>query len=296
MSLNHKQVQMIEADVKNAGLMISVLHQELVDHICCEVEALIDDGKDFQEAYAIVIKHANIKMLQSIENNTMMLIDKKYAQMKIFTKISGNISLVLIALGTIMKIYALSGANIFLVIGFAILCMAFIPMLIYTSLPDNMKNKRLLFKISALIGCAAFAGGILFRVMNWPGSNILIIVAYLIILIISMPALLYDISKNTFDVTGRRINTFGVLSLMVFILSTMFKMFHLPGAMILMIMGAVMLVSITLPAITYLEYKKSGVITGRYIFIIILTFYVITMSLLMSYQLSPVIQDVISTR
>ena len=278
MSLNGKQVSIIESDIKNAGLIISVLQEELIDHVCCEVEALMTGGKDFTEAYAIVKINVNLGTLQSIEKNTLLLIDKKYALMKTFMKISSNISLVFIAIGTLMKIYGLEGANIILVLGFAVLCIVFIPSLIYSFRKEHVN--KFLFKISALTGSIAFACGILFKVMSWTGANILLIISYFLILAISLPALLIDISKNSPDDTTRRLNTFGVLSLMVFVLSTMFKMFQLPGALILMITGAVMLVSIYLPAITYREFKKSGIITGRFIFLIILSIYVLTMSML----------------
>jgi hypothetical protein len=291
MALNEKEVSLIEADVKNAGLIISVLQEELVDHVCCEVETLMSGGKDFTEAYTIVKNKVNIGTLQSIEKNTFLLIDKKYALMKLFMKISANISLAFIAIGTLLKIYGLLGANIILVAGFAILCVVFIPSLIYSFRKDHVN--KFLFKISALTGSIAFACGILFKAMYWTGGNMLLVLAYALFLLVSLPALLIDISKHSQNDTTKGLDIFGVISLMIFVLSTMLKMFHLPGALIFMILGTVSLVSIYLPVITYREFKKSGIISGRFIFMIILSIYVLTISMLMSFQ-APAIQNIIS--
>ena len=80
--LNSKHIRLIEADVENARITINNLSQELVDHICCEVESLMSSGKSFEEAYTIIKEQAGIKVLQQIQENTLYLIDKKYKTMK----------------------------------------------------------------------------------------------------------------------------------------------------------------------------------------------------------------------
>ena len=48
--LDSRHIRQIEEDVENARITINNLSQELVDHICCEVESLMSKGKSFDEA------------------------------------------------------------------------------------------------------------------------------------------------------------------------------------------------------------------------------------------------------
>ena len=56
-SLDKSQIELIESDVESARIILETLSQELVDHICCEVENEMEkNGKTFEEAYALIKK------------------------------------------------------------------------------------------------------------------------------------------------------------------------------------------------------------------------------------------------
>ena len=127
-SLNENQIKLIEADVETARITLVNLSDELVDHICCEVERLMEmKGKSFDEAYKEIKKQTGTHVLQKIQQNTLYLIDKNYKLMKNTMKITGNVSLSLIAFGTIFKIMYWPGATMLLVVGFVLLCFLFFP-------------------------------------------------------------------------------------------------------------------------------------------------------------------------
>lgn len=50
--LNEKQVQRIETDLKDEGVEMRTLLEDLVDHLCSSIEAQMDAGLDFDTAYA----------------------------------------------------------------------------------------------------------------------------------------------------------------------------------------------------------------------------------------------------
>jgi hypothetical protein len=285
-TLSKCQVQQIADDVENARITFSHLADDLIDHICCEVESEMYEGKSFDEAYELVKQQVGIKTLQKIQENTQYLIDKNYRIMKMTMKITGNVSLALLALATLMKILHLSGASILLLLGFVILGLVFFPSAIYTNYRDLEGRKSLALHLSIFIGGLLFMFGVLFKVMHWPWAGLLLILGWVFILFIFLPLLLIKKYRESETSKDKWIVTLGVVGLIIFELSTMFKLFHWPGAAVLMILGSIILVSVFLPLFTYTKFKQLKQITGEYIFLIIGTMFFILFSVLLALNAS----------
>ncbi|KAB2866814.1 MAG: hypothetical protein F9K37_13520 [Bacteroidales bacterium] len=285
-TLSKCQVQQIADDVENARITFSHLADDLIDHICCEVENEMYEGKSFDEAYEIVKQQTGIKTLQKIQENTQYLIDKNYRIMKMTMKITGNVSLALLALATLMKILHLPGASILLLLGFVILGLVFFPSALYTNYRDLEGRKSLALHLSIFIGGLLFMFGVLFKVLHWPGAGMLLIIGWVFILFIFLPLLLVKKYRQSETAKDKWIVTLGVVGLIVFELSTMFKLFHWPGAAVLMILGSIILVSVFLPLFTYSKFKQLKQITGEYIFLIIGTMFFILFSVLLALNAS----------
>lgn len=285
-SLSKCQVQQIAADVENARITFSHLADDLIDHICCEVENEMYSGKSFDEAYEDVKQQVGIKTLQKIQENTQYLIDKNYRLMKMTMKITGNVSLALLALATVMKILHLPGAGILLLFGFLVLGFVFFPSALYTNYKDLKGKTSLVLHLSMYIGGLLFMFGVLFKVMHWPWAGTLLLLGWVFILFVFLPLLLIKKYRESETTKEKLIVTTGVIGLIIFELSTMFKIFHWPGAAILMVLGAVILVAIFLPFYTYSGFKKTMQITGEYIFVIIGTMFFILLSVLLALNVS----------
>lgn len=293
-SLNKKQLEIIISDVENARITFSHLADELVDHICCEVEQLISDGKSFDEAYEIVKQQTGIKVLQKIQENTHYLIDKNYRRMKMTMKITGNISLAILGMATVMKIFHWPFSSILLMLGFAVLCFIFFPSAIYTNYKEVKVKESKTLHLSVLIGGILFMVGVLFKVLHLAGAANLLLSGWLILLFIFLPILLYVKLHESNSIRDKSIVIVGILGLIIFELSTMFKIFHLKGAMMLMIVGSILLVTIFLPMFSYSKFKEVGRITGQYIFLLITTMFFILLSILLALNVSTTILDVYS--
>jgi hypothetical protein len=83
----------------------------------------------------------------------------------------------------------------------------------------------------------------------------------------------------------------GIIGLIIFELATMFKLFHWPGAAVLMVVGSVLLVSVFLPLFTYSRFKNIGKITGEYIFLITGSMFFILFTVLLALNVS---KDILS--
>ncbi len=290
-SLDSKHIRLIEADVENARITINNLSQELVDHICCEVENLMSSGKSFEEAYTIIKEQAGIKVLQQIQENTLYLIDKKYKTMKSTMKITGNVSLALIAIGTALKIFHYPGASIALLLGFVTLCFVFFPAAIYLNYTYKKDQKKPMLNLSILIGGIAFMIGVLFKLMHWPGASLLLFVGWSIILGIFLPILLFFKLKEAETGKERSIYVLGVIGLITFEVSTMFKVFHWPGAGPLMILGGVLLIAVFLPLFASMKFKKGTFTMPQFIFLITTSMYAVVLTFLLAMNVSDVVMD-----
>jgi uncharacterized membrane protein (DUF106 family) len=285
-SLDKKQVKSIVADVKQASITITHLADDLIDHICCEVEMLMDDGKSFKQAYEIVKKQTGISVLKKIQEDTKYLTDKNYRLMKKTMKITGNISLAMIMFGTVFKIMHWPGAGPFLVFGFFILCAVFFPVAIYVNYKNASKKKNLILHISILIGGIIFMLGVIFKIMHWPGAGPLLLFGDLLLVFISLPILLYVKIKNAEKKKDKRIYSLGIISLGMFALFTIFKIMHWPGASILMLVGFTLLISVFLPLYTWSRIQLEGKITGQFIYTIILSMFLVLFTSLMALNVS----------
>ena len=284
--LETNQVKLIEADVERARITLRHLSQELIDHICCEVEEHMSNGKSFEQAYILVKEQTGIKVLQQIQENALYLIDKNYAIMKTTMKITGNISLALIAIGTIFKIWHWPGSAPMLLLGFVTLCLAFFPAAIYLNYTYESEQKKPLLNLSILAGGIVFMAGVLFKVMHWPGSAMLLLVGWSIILCIFLPILLFIKLKRATTGGEKGIYVLGVIALIIFEAATMFKIFHWPGAGALMLLGGVMLVGIFLPLFTNMKYKRNEITNGQFIFVITTSMYAVVLTFLLALTVS----------
>ena len=284
--LTNQQVDQIISDVENARITFSHLADELIDHICCEVEQEMGAGKSFDEAYNLVKQQSGIQVLQKIQENTQYLIDKNYRRMKMTMKITGNISLAILGLATTMKLFHWPGASILMMLGFIILCLVFFPAAIYANYKEVKIKASKVLHSSILIGGIAFMFGVLFRVLHLPGAAKLLFTGWILLLFVFLPILLFVKLGEIRSSKDKSIVAIGIIGLIIFELSTMFKVFHFPGATVLMILGSILLVTVFLPMFTYTKFKESGKITGQYIFLTISTMFFMLFSILLALNVS----------
>ncbi len=285
-TLDKNQVKKIVTDVKQAQITLSHLADELVDHICSEVELQMWEGKSFEEAYEKVKRETGISVLQKIQENTQYLIDKNYRIMKMTMKIMGNVSLAMLGFATVMKLFHWPGASVVLVLGFFMLCFVFFPSAIYTTYKESKFGLSKLLHLSIFLGGILFMLGVLFKVMHWPGAGIMLMIGWVFILFVFLPVFLFVKRKELLTTREKVAMSFGVIGLIIFELSIMFKLFHWPGAAIMLVVGSIILITIFLPLYTYAKFKKAGKITGEYIFIITGSMFFILFNILLALNVS----------
>ena len=125
--LSLQYTERIIRDVKNQEIIFPHLADELIDHICCDVENEMEKGLTFYEAYQKVRQRIGSRRLKEIQEETLYAVDTKYRQMKTIMKFSGIAGTVLVGFAALFKIYHWPLAGAMLTIGTFILALIFMP-------------------------------------------------------------------------------------------------------------------------------------------------------------------------
>jgi hypothetical protein len=180
--LSKNEIDFIKDVVKKSEISFSHLEEELIDHLCCMVEKLINDGYSFDAAYNSVRKDVGMDSLKAIEIQTIILINKKFQAMKKTMKISGIIGLSAIIISSIMKIMHWPGAGPLLTLGFATLLLAYLPALSLTLKKEKILRRKMQLSYFGIITAFVLLLSFLFTLMHWPFGDYLKIISWVLML------------------------------------------------------------------------------------------------------------------
>lgn len=286
LELTKGNIRTITETIDKAEITFSHLRDDLIDHICCEVESIMQQGADFQYAFAKIKTSFGVNDLQKVQEQTLLLIDKNYRIMKKTMKVSGVLSTSLLMFGSLFKINHWPLAGIFLLLGFFSLCFLFLPSAYYVMHKENKQQRMIFLYISAFFGSTGFFLGLLCKIMHWPGANILLICGLGVLGVIFLPALLVYLLKAAKNQSEKIIYSIGVIAGIIYLIGFLFKMMHWPGAVLLLTFGSAVLVAIFIPALTVYWYKNEKYVKGSFVYLIAAISWFILFSILISINIS----------
>lgn len=286
LTLSVIQTEIIASDVYKAGLSLTHLQEEMIDHLCCQVEDLMNRGMDFEDARNSVLQVTGVKELKKVQENTILLIDKKYRIMKTTMKVFGIVSLALVAIGTILKLMHWPMGIYFFLFGFPLLGGIFIPSLIWVMKKESkLKGKSLLY-ITAGIGAMSLVFGLFTKIFQMPFTEYLLVTGYFLLGIVSPFLLLINIPKKTTEKKLRLIYRIGIVSFMLCIGGDFCKFFHFPGAIILLFIGFLGLTALFFPMYVMHKYKSDTHVKPNFIFLSIGLFFFSLFTILLAINTS----------
>jgi len=290
--LKLSDIELIRLDISRQRVTYSHLLDDLVDHVCCDVEAEMGAGLSFKQAYEKVRSKVGMNRFKKIQEETLILIDKKYRSMKKFMKIFGVLSPTLMAVAALFKIQHWAGASIMLVLGFFFLCFFFLPSAIYVLNAENRTDKRHLFmKLSGLISSVIFLLGILFKVMHWPGAGIALSVGLIMLGIIFLPSLIFAKISDDKGEGKRAAYLVGLFAGLFYIAGFLFKLMHWPGATLIILAGLILFTMIFIPLFVWAHYKNEPHVSSHFIFVMVVSMMAI---LFLSFMALTISTDVLS--
>jgi len=118
--------------------------------------------------------------------------------------------------------------------------------------------KKLLYLIG-FIGAATLAAGVTLKLLRMSGGNEFFTVGFIVLLLIFFPLLAFDRYKVAISkaISVRLKIVLGAIAAVITGLSGLFKVLHLQGAELLLMVGAFVFVFGFLPFLFFTMYKKS---------------------------------------
>jgi len=128
--------------------------------------------------------------------------------------ILGLVTLLLIFAGVFLKLNHLAGASVLIFTGIFLLLFVFLPLALYNNYRKEGSRESMLLYIITWITAVVVFGGMLFKIMHWPGAGILIMLALPFPFVVFLPVYLSVTSKiKNYSIY----NTVFVLYLLVYL-------------------------------------------------------------------------------
>lgn len=265
--LSIQNIERISRDLRKQEIVFSHLLDELIDHICCDVENEMQDGLTFLEAYSKVRQKISSRRIKEIQEETLYAVDTKYRNMKNTMKISAVAGTILFGLAATFKIQHWPGAGIMMTLGALILAFVFMPSALGVLWKETHSRKKLILFISAFLSAGFFIAGILFKVQHWNGAGVILMLADISVVLLLIPSLLSAGLKDPESKPERPVYILGAIGLMVFFTGSLFKIMNWPGTGLLLI-GLLLIFLVVLPWYTWLKWKDEKYIRPEFIFLI----------------------------
>lgn len=174
--VSDEQVDFILREIEARGVTIEDLQYNLLDHMCCIIENEMSETDNFDQFFQRLLPRFFNDNLREIQEETELLLTfKHFYAMKKTVNISGLSAAVLTLTGSVLKVLHLPGAGIAFVLGIAIFSLLFLPLMIALKFRDEVsKTDKWVLSLGFLIGIGTSLG-FLFKMMHWPGANILML-------------------------------------------------------------------------------------------------------------------------
>ncbi|MBL7110791.1 MAG: hypothetical protein ISS19_02475 [Bacteroidales bacterium] len=243
LELTEQEIDRISSEIDQQGLTYTQLKNEILDHICCNIEAEMEQGLTFNEAYRKVKSEMGKKRIRQIQDETLYLISKKYRRMKRLMFVLGVAVPIIIIIASIFKVMHWPGASILITLSLFVTGAVFLPVFVMVRIRDTRKQDEPVpmgLYLTGMIAGILTVIGALMKIQHLPGAGIfltlgLVGLAFVFLPIFAVVRMREARKKNEPLNTGMYIS--GVVAGILFILGALFKVQHWPGA------GAVILVS-----------------------------------------------------
>lgn len=172
--ITDEQIEYILNDIRRNGVEMEDLQLNLLDHICCIMEQELKETDDFEQFYQDTVRRFYTTDLREIETETINLLTfKNYYAMKKVMLMSGASSVTAFIIGTVFKIMHWPGASILILLAIVTFSLVFLPIIYFLKSREATDNRQKAVVALACLTGIVFSLGILFKIMHWPGTNVL---------------------------------------------------------------------------------------------------------------------------
>lgn len=181
MNLSQGNLASIQQVIFESPISRLEMREDIVDHLCCEVEKRMLSGCDFETAFNQALFLLAPNGLKELELETFYLLNSKTIAMKKLAYFSGAFFSILSSMGILLKVLHWFGANELLIVGFGGLLFVFLPLFWMarskqTAEESSFERRR---HIAGLISLMLISGGAVLKVLHLVSANELLLVGTL---------------------------------------------------------------------------------------------------------------------
>lgn len=186
-------------DVVNDQISSSIgnrqLCLELIDHACCHIEEMLDNGIAFDEALKRSISLLAPDGLHDIEVELDHVLQPQIPKiMKTSLYFFGFIASFCILLGIMFRVQHWPGADVMLLIGDVSLVFCMLTLLISVALvPAAFVGATRVRSLAGAIGGLLLGSGGAFKVMHWPSASIQMVLGMAIVAFVFLPIFFWQL-------------------------------------------------------------------------------------------------------
>jgi hypothetical protein len=230
--ITDRQIDFILTDIRARGVELEDLQLNLLDHVCCIIEQQLEENGDFGKFYTTTIRKFYKDELREIEEETQSLLtNKNYYVMKKIMIFSGIFSAAVLTTGIVLKYMVSPGAAVMITMGIVSASLIFIPLLFALKIKEKQSPKDKLLVGLGTLSAITIALAILFRIMHWPGANVLGIISPAVLALLFLPIYLFSGLSDP----DRKVNTIVTSILIVVGIGLFFTLTITPHSSHLMI-------------------------------------------------------------
>lgn len=198
-ALKEEEIRLLNEEIERRGLTYTPLQEELLDHLCCDLEAQMDEGLDFETALQKIREGMGENSIRQVQEATLLLVNQKYRIMKKLMYVLGITAPLLLILGATFKSFHWPGASVMIVLSLFMLGAAYLPVFVMVKIRDTREKGGTINKpmyIFGALGGIIFLTGAMFKINHWPGAGVMIYLSALVTLLIFIPILVIRTIKD----------------------------------------------------------------------------------------------------
>lgn len=202
--LSDEQIDLISTAIAKGNPQMQELKDDLLDHFCCLIEAQMQQGSSFEQAYQDACKAICPNGVDEIYKETFFLLHYKYLMtMKTIKYAIGLLASISISVGWLFKILHWPGADNLFNYGFLGFVLVFLPLLAmdqYKGVFQRSTSEK--WKVMLGFGSGILLGlAVLFKMLHLQGADLLILIGVVTFSFGFLPFLFYSLYRNSMQLT-----------------------------------------------------------------------------------------------
>lgn len=197
--LTNEQIDDIANKLEQDNICNESLFNDLLDHICCSVEADMEKGISYDSAVQLAFTNTCPNGAGEIEEELFFLLTiKKQINMKRVIYGMGFASSFTISMGLLFRQMHWPYASMLVLFGFSFLLITLF--ILYASSIKRIKAYTTSYKVRMISGFIAgflISLGSMFKSLHWPGANIQFLLGMAILNLVFLPLFFYQLYKQS---------------------------------------------------------------------------------------------------